>query len=48
MINGRPALEGEVPYMAGIVVDHSRFCGGALISSTVVLTSASCIEGYYK
>lgn len=34
-----------IPWMASIRIDGRSFCGGALISSSAVVTAAHCFEG---
>ncbi|XP_059479427.1 brachyurin-like [Neocloeon triangulifer] len=46
IIGGGIATLGQLPYQAGVIIDSVGFCGGSLISETVVLTAASCIRGF--
>jgi len=39
---GSPATRGQFPWQAAIIINVSWFCGGSLISSQWVLTSALC------
>lgn len=43
------AAYGEIPWTAMVVSNAERkpFCSGAIVSQNAVITSASCLEGYY-
>ncbi|XP_046638397.1 trypsin Blo t 3-like isoform X2 [Daphnia pulicaria] len=43
IIGGKPAALGELPYLAALNLD-GRVCTGSLISTTHVLTAASCLD----
>lgn len=46
IINGRPVAIGEAPYMASLrSLTGVHFCGAAIISSTIVVTSNLCTLG---
>lgn len=44
VVGGRPAKDGEVPYQVALKVrvPNYHFCGGSIISSRTILTSAQC------
>jgi len=46
IIEGRPALESEYPWMVALIDPHTglQVCGASLLSSTTVLTAAHCIR----
>ncbi|THV42796.1 serine protease [Glycomyces buryatensis] len=50
IIGGQPAEEGDYPWLVGVGSDgegspyERRFCGGSVITETVVLTAAHCVE----
>lgn len=48
VINGKPALKGQFPWLAAYyhngVRENGFICGGSLISSKAVLTAAHCIH----
>jgi hypothetical protein len=46
--NGIPAIRGQFPWQAGILIDSSSFCGGSLISDRWILTAAHCTWVYQK
>ncbi|MEU6248085.1 serine protease [Glycomyces sp. NPDC047010] len=51
VIGGQPAEEGQYPWLVGLgsagegTPWERQFCGGSVISETVVLTAAHCVEG---
>ncbi|XP_063923939.1 brachyurin-like [Zophobas morio] len=49
IISGSPASRGQFPWQAALYLTLSSggtsFCGGALISSTWILTAAHCVQG---
>ncbi|KAJ3652788.1 hypothetical protein Zmor_018721 [Zophobas morio] len=49
IISGSPASRGQFPWQAGLYLTlttgGTSFCGGALISSTWILTAAHCVQG---
>ncbi|CAB3365334.1 Hypothetical predicted protein [Cloeon dipterum] len=45
IIGGNIATPGQFPYQVGLFIDGSGFCGGSLISDTVILTAAHCVDG---
>ncbi|KAI9558312.1 hypothetical protein GHT06_015065 [Daphnia sinensis] len=45
IVGGTPAAEGEFPYQAALNLS-GIFCGGTLISKSIVLTAAHCLEGF--
>lgn len=51
VINGRPALKGQFPWLAAYfhngVRENGFICGGSLVSSKAVLTAAHCIHNKY-
>jgi secreted trypsin-like serine protease len=46
IIGGEPAEEGQYPWLVSLAYsdDGSPFCGGSVITETVVLTAAHCVE----
>lgn len=50
IIGGSPTRPDQYPHQVGIYLDRNGFtyfCGGTLISSLWVLTTASCVNKYY-
>ncbi|XP_059479425.1 brachyurin-like [Neocloeon triangulifer] len=47
IIGGGVATLGQFPYQAGVTIDFGGFCGGSLISESVALTAAHCIDGAF-
>ncbi|KAF4532015.1 hypothetical protein B566_EDAN014732 [Ephemera danica] len=45
IIGGSVATPGQFPYQAALWLDTIYFCGGSLISTTVVLTAGHCGDG---
>ncbi|MCC3763967.1 serine protease [Glycomyces sp. TRM65418] len=51
IIGGQPAEEGRFPWLVGVgwsgagSAYERQFCGGSVITETVVLTAAHCVEG---
>lgn len=45
IVNGYPAEVGQFPHQVAIIIDGGTFCGGSVISQTVVLTAAHCAQG---
>ncbi|XP_059490155.1 brachyurin-like [Neocloeon triangulifer] len=45
IVGGVIASPGQFPFQAGLYLDGSGFCGGSLISDTVVMTAAHCCDG---
>nr|XP_042895077.1 transmembrane protease serine 11B-like isoform X2 [Parasteatoda tepidariorum] len=43
IINGRPAEEGEFPWMVALHYNDRYICSSSLISPTLVLTAAHCV-----
>jgi secreted trypsin-like serine protease len=39
---GSLAARGQFPWQVALVIDNAWFCGGSLISSLWVMTSAQC------
>ncbi|XP_069688734.1 brachyurin-like isoform X2 [Periplaneta americana] len=46
--DGQTASRGQFPWQAALIIDHSRMCGGSLISVEWVLTAGQCIGTSYK
>lgn len=44
IIGGQLASNGQFPYQVGLSL-NGAWCGGSLISSTVILTAAHCVYG---
>ncbi|XP_017783471.1 PREDICTED: chymotrypsin BII-like [Nicrophorus vespilloides] len=44
IVGGAEVKPHSAPYQVGLVIDGSGFCGGVLISESLVLTSASCVQ----
>jgi secreted trypsin-like serine protease len=48
VLGGAAAATGQFPFMAFIIATVNNaptYCGGALLSSTWVLTAAQCVDG---
>jgi trypsin len=45
IVGGVEASSGEFPYIVSLQT-NSHFCGGSLISSTVVITAGHCSVGF--
>lgn len=45
---GRTAVRGTFPWHAGIIMDKTLFCEGALIHQQWVLTADQCTDRYMK
>ncbi|KRF97481.1 uncharacterized protein Dwil_GK27814 [Drosophila willistoni] len=45
IIGGKVATKGQIPYMVALVVNGNQTCGGALVSSTMVITAGHCVAG---
>ncbi|CAB3370547.1 Hypothetical predicted protein [Cloeon dipterum] len=45
IVGGTYADNGQFPWQVGMYLDGSGFCGGSLISDTVVLTAGHCVDG---
>ena len=45
IFNGNLAKPGQFPYFASIKRSGEHFCGGALISNSMVITAAHCVSG---
>ncbi|WP_026931034.1 serine protease [Glycomyces tenuis] len=51
VVGGQPAEEGEYPWLVGLGATgegtpfERQFCGGSVVTETVVLTAAHCVEG---
>jgi len=46
IVGGEPALKGELPYQISLqTTGGSHFCGGSILSPTVFVTAAHCVEG---
>ncbi|XP_045516684.1 chymotrypsin-2-like [Pieris brassicae] len=46
-IKGGQNAEASVPYMASLQIEDRHFCGGAILSSKWILSSAYCTQTYY-
>jgi len=46
IVGGSKASKGMFPWQAAIETDSSAFCGGSLITQTVILTAGHCVKGY--
>jgi len=46
VIGGTVAPRNSIPYQAALIINNSGFCGGSLISTTVVLTAAHCVDRF--
>lgn len=45
IIGGTEVPRGKYPFMASVQIDGKHRCGGSLLSSTLVITAAHCVEG---
>ncbi|KAF4520520.1 hypothetical protein B566_EDAN004794 [Ephemera danica] len=42
---GRQASRGQFPWQAALFIDNRGFCGGSLVTPTLILTAAHCTHG---
>jgi len=42
IVGGQPAVPGQFPFQATLVISGTSFCAGVLICPTWVLTTAHC------
>ena len=45
IVGGMPAEPNEFPWIVGLSVNDTWFCGGSLINHNWVLTAAHCLAG---
>ncbi|XP_059486940.1 brachyurin-like [Neocloeon triangulifer] len=45
IVGGSYATNGQLPFQVGMYLDGTGFCGGSLISDTVILTAGHCVVG---
>jgi secreted trypsin-like serine protease len=45
IVSGNEATPGQFPYQVGLILDGVGLCGASLISETVVLSAAHCLDG---
>ena len=45
IVGGTEATPHEYPFIVALSIDGLYFCGGSIISETVILTAAHCLDG---
>jgi len=44
IVSGRPAVEGDFPWIVSTQISGKHFCGGSILNSEWILTAAHCLH----
>lgn len=47
IMNGVLVEEGQLPFMASLLIAGERLCAGSIVTDRHILTAAHCVTGYY-